>query len=659
MLCTPPGEIAECLVVGMELTAGTPPVQETAVGVPGQVNFRRGSGAANIAGLTTLMGPTGFNKDLNDPAVPGVKGVGFMGGDILLGGKGNDTLEGKLGDDLIDGDRWMNVQLRAVLNGGTIKLVDSPADLVDDVFSDPQRLNPGNISIIRSIVTPTDTPPSDCGSAAPRNCDTAVFAFPRADYEITLDGPRVIVTHVPARAADVPASDGSDTLLNIERLQFADVTIPVPSPNNTVPNVIGLTQAAATQAILNAGLLVGNVTTVNSPTIPIGRVVASDPRSGFTLPAGSRVDLVISLGTIVPLVTGLDLGEIGVHATALNALDEAGLVGAPITFQNSATVPPNTVISQGIADGTTVEVGTNVALVVSSGPPPVTVLNVVGQTQAAATAALTGQGLTVSVTFANSSTVAGGLVISQTPTGGSSATRGSNVALVISQGTAPTIASFVTRNLASPNTLITSPAFAVAANTLLVAFIASDGPTTAPAVNPPAGQRQIVNSMNNNGAALTWTRAAQANAQEGDSEIWWAFAPTARASITVNAVFRFSEVAHMTVVGFTGAQNTLVGAASAVTNKSTGINGEPSLTLTTTKPNSWIFAVGNDWDNRKVVTANAGSTIIAQGAATITDTFWTVRTTNPQPQSGVTSTVGVSGLGTDRYNFAAIEIRQP
>src|SRR6185369_15282193 len=121
-------------------------------------------------------------------------------------------------------------------------------------------------------------------------------------------------------------------------------------------------------------------------------------------------------------------------------------------------------------DGTTVEVNTSVALVVSSGPPPVTVLNVVGQTQAAATAALTGQGLTVSVTFAPSSTVAGGLVISQTPTGGSSVTVGSNVALVISQGTAPTIASFVTRNITAANTIISSPAFAVGANTLVVAF---------------------------------------------------------------------------------------------------------------------------------------------------------------------------------------------
>jgi len=314
---------------------------------------------------------------------------------------------------------------------------------------------------------------------------------------------------------------------------------------------------------------------------------------------------------------------------------------------------PMASLSQGIADGTTVEVGTSVALVVSSGPPPVTVLNVVGQTQAAATAALTGQGLTVSVTFAPSTTVAGGLVISQTPTGGSTAARGSNVALVISQGTAPTIASFVTRNNTTPNTTITSPGFAVAANTLLVAFISTDGNAT--------GTNIVVNGVNNNNSApaLTWTRAQRANTQRGTSEIWYAFSPTARASITVVGVLSQSQVAQMTVVGFTGAQNTLAGAATAITSKATGVAGDPSLTLTTTKPNSWIFGVGNDWDNRKVVTANAGSTIIAQSPTAITDTFWTVRTTTPQPQSGVTATIGVAGLGTDRYNFAAIEIRQP
>src|SRR5205823_5370796 len=107
--------VAECLLPGMELVAGTAPVQVPAKGVPGQVNFRGGSGAAKIAGLRELMAAFGPAGDLNNPAVAGVKGVGFMGGDILLGGKGSDILEGKAGDDLIDGDVWLNVQLRAVL----------------------------------------------------------------------------------------------------------------------------------------------------------------------------------------------------------------------------------------------------------------------------------------------------------------------------------------------------------------------------------------------------------------------------------------------------------------------------------------------------------------------------------------------------------------
>src|SRR6185437_6077706 len=144
-----------------------------------------------------------------------------------------------------------------------------------------------------------------------------------------------------------------------------------------------------------------------------------------------------------------------------------------------------------------------------------------------------------------------------------------------------------------------------------------------------------------------------------DSEIWWAFAPTARTSITVTGVFRFSEVAQMTVVGFTGAQNTLAGAATAITNKSTNVAGDPAISIATTKPNSWLFGVGNDWDNRKVLTAQSGSTIVAQSPTGITDSFWSVRTTNPQPVAGATTTIGVSGVGTDRYNFAVIEIRQP
>ena len=52
-------------------------------------------------------------------------------------------------------------------------------------------------------------------------------------------------------------------------------------------------------------------------------------------------------------------------------------------------------ISQTPIGGTSVAAGSAVALVISTGPPPVVVPNVVNQTQAAATSAITGAGLTV------------------------------------------------------------------------------------------------------------------------------------------------------------------------------------------------------------------------------------------------------------------------
>ena len=72
-------------------------------------------------------------------------------------------------------------------------------------------------------------------------------------------------------------------------------------------------------------------------------------------------------------------------------------------------------------------------------PASVTVPNVVGMTQANASTAITGVGLAVGgITTAFSSTVASGAVISQTPTGGASASVGSAVALSVSLGPAPT-----------------------------------------------------------------------------------------------------------------------------------------------------------------------------------------------------------------------------
>jgi hypothetical protein len=65
----------------------------------------------------------------------------------------------------------------------------------------------------------------------------------------------------------------------------------------------------------------------------------------------------------------------------------------------------------------------------------IAVPNVVGQTQAAATTAITGAGLIVgTVTQQSSSTVASGNVVSESPVAGTNVSSGSTVDLVISTG---------------------------------------------------------------------------------------------------------------------------------------------------------------------------------------------------------------------------------
>src|ERR1700738_1589582 len=200
----------------------------------------------------------------------------------------------------------------------------------------------------------------------------------------------------------------------------------------TVPNVEGLTQAAATTAITAAKLTVGTVTQQPSNTLATGKVISQDPASGSSVAQGSPVNLVISSGpqmVTVPNVEGLT------QAAATTAIRAAKLTGGTVTQQISNTVATGKVISQDPTSGSSVAQGSPVNLVISSGPQMVTVSNVEGLTQAAATAAIAAAKLMVgTVTQQISNTVATGNVISQDPASGSSVAQGSPVNLVISSG---------------------------------------------------------------------------------------------------------------------------------------------------------------------------------------------------------------------------------
>ena len=71
----------------------------------------------------------------------------------------------------------------------------------------------------------------------------------------------------------------------------------------------------------------------------------------------------------------------------------SGLVLGTVTTPTSSTVAAGNVISESPTAGTSVNVGSAVNIVVSTGPAKVSVPNVVGDTQAAATTAITRSGL--------------------------------------------------------------------------------------------------------------------------------------------------------------------------------------------------------------------------------------------------------------------------
>jgi len=194
-----------------------------------------------------------------------------------------------------------------------------------------------------------------------------------------------------------------------------------------VPDVIGKQSSAATVDLSNRGFQVRIHRTESAE--PVGQVVGQSPEAGSKVDKGSLVALQVSSGpgTVqVPLVVGLK------ESTATKALNRRGL-NVDTTSRHSATVPKGDVISSSPPDGTTVQKGSRVDLVISSGPVQVKVPDVTNQDTASAHSELRNAGLTYTddqVTAPQPK----GTVISQTPTSGTSVDKGSIVTLTISKG---------------------------------------------------------------------------------------------------------------------------------------------------------------------------------------------------------------------------------
>jgi serine/threonine-protein kinase len=200
-----------------------------------------------------------------------------------------------------------------------------------------------------------------------------------------------------------------------------------------VPNVTGLQVDRATQELESAGFKV-TAQRVENTDHPTGDVFDQSPVGGQLADEGSTVTLQVSKGTgqkDVPNVIGQS------QAAAQSQLTAAGFV--PRTSQQSSdTAPAGQVISQSPQGGSKADPGSEVDIVVSSGPATVTVPNVAGQTEAAASANLSAAGFTVSTVQQSSTTVPAGVVIGTNPSAGISVAPHTSVTIIVSTGPPPT-----------------------------------------------------------------------------------------------------------------------------------------------------------------------------------------------------------------------------
>ena len=166
----------------------------------------------------------------------------------------------------------------------------------------------------------------------------------------------------------------------------------------------------------------------NSDTVEKGRVISVSPAEGQRVDKGSSATLVVSTGkpqAQVPDVVGRSFDE------ASSTLQAAGFK-VTRTDKESTDKDPGTVLDQTPKSGTTTDTGTVIALTVAKAPSQVAVPDVTGEDQAAAIAALSGQGFVIDQQSKDVPTPDGdGVVLEQSPTGGKKAKKGSKVTIVV------------------------------------------------------------------------------------------------------------------------------------------------------------------------------------------------------------------------------------
>ena len=240
------------------------------------------AGVERISGFQNVLGLS--NAQLQGLAQTT---VAFDDGNILLGGDRSDTIQGGAGDDIIDGDKWLNVRIGIYnANGQEIGTADTMQGVVNfytaaeataqtnaeaargdlnanrtvyaaanatlqaldgqqlDTLVFSRAINPGDLRIVREINDSSLENGNSTVNGFAGDIDTAVFQGAKSEYTARVGGPTGALIDLTSTTLNLPlgtrvwiehtlgdprggglAHDGTDTLINIERLQFSDGTV--------------------------------------------------------------------------------------------------------------------------------------------------------------------------------------------------------------------------------------------------------------------------------------------------------------------------------------------------------------------------------------------------------------------------------------------------
>ena len=202
-----------------------------------------------------------------------------------------------------------------------------------------------------------------------------------------------------------------------------------------VPNVVGLTFPDAVRQLESRGLKGGRGEQRFHNAAPRGTVLEQNPVADARESPGTRVTLIVSAGQRIGTIPGV----IGLsRERALFELEAAGYESGEVT-ERASNEPRGAVIDSRPRPGTQAPVPSTVSLVISAGPTPIIVPDVVGRPVSDATQLLRQVGLAVGeISYASGGSAisdAGAVVSSQSPPAGSQASAGSRVNMVV--GRAP------------------------------------------------------------------------------------------------------------------------------------------------------------------------------------------------------------------------------